>query len=152
MIASRTSGPIRSPRGVTLIEMLVVCVILMVVAAVTIPVLGRIEVAPGAQARSMRIEELLAQCRELAIRRGRRVRVVIDSSTSIAWIRVPASDSTEWRGPITMDGSAALTSANAVFSCSITGTVEGASIFVRDGRVVRSALVDPIAGRITGHL
>jgi prepilin-type N-terminal cleavage/methylation domain-containing protein len=141
----------RARDGVTLIELVVVCVIVTIVTAVTIPIFARIDSAATARSRPTRIQDLLTRCREIAVGRGVHVRTVVDSATSAAWIGIRSKNGIEWQGPIGIDTSLVLASERFVFSCAPAGAVQGPELFVRDGRELRQVVVDPIAGRLTAR-
>jgi prepilin-type N-terminal cleavage/methylation domain-containing protein len=138
-------------RGMTLIEMLVVCVILMIVTAVTIPNFDAVVAPRRVRGRPIRIEDLLSHCRELAIQRGVRVHVEVDSSSLSASVRIPTVEHFEREGPVAIDTATEFMTAHPTFSCYASGVVQGPSIAVREGRVVRRVTIDPIVGRATEH-
>jgi prepilin-type N-terminal cleavage/methylation domain-containing protein len=145
-----SSGPVRRERaGVTLIELIVVCAIISIVTAVTIPVFDRAAATPIDRSRSTSIDDQLARCREVAIFSSRLVRVVLDSNSSSAWIGLTNTGGVAWDGPIALDSALILPMPRAEFVCHPSGAIIGPGLQIRRGRFMRNVVVDPIAGRIS---
>lgn len=134
--------------GVTLIELVVVCVIVTIVTAVSIPTIRRNAPEQAAQPRSVSIAELLTRCRELAIERGVRIRIVVDSVRSMSWVGIPTKDGVAWEGPIALDTAVIWPSDRPVFSCTRTGAIQGPDLVVAGRDDNRRIVLDPIAGRV----
>lgn len=149
MTNARFAVPGSPRRGVTLIELVVVCLIVTIVTAVTIPVLARTGSTSAANEQPTRIEDELTRCREIAIERGGRVRVVVDSMSSVAWMGIRSNDGVEWTGPTSIDSSLVLKSSHAEFACYSTGAVQGPNFFLGHGRERHTVVIDPMAGRLS---
>jgi len=136
-------------RGVTLLELIIVCVIVAIVTVVTVPVFDRLALSASGQSKPSRIEDQLNRCRESAIAHGASVRLAIDSSSLTSWTAVRTEDGLDWKGPTAVDSAVVLTSSRAEFTCYPAGSMQGPALFVRHGGALEPVVIDALAGRFS---
>jgi type II secretion system protein H len=134
-------------RGFTLLEVMVVLLILSVLGVVAVPALQGPPREPALDEGAGRVEALFRMARNEAVRSGRAVTVVLDSTSALAWVdtrdRVDG-ESLELPSGVTLE----LPRARASFTFHPGGGAEGDSVVVRGpGDVIRIVTVN----RWSGH-
>ncbi len=79
-------------RGFTLIDVLVVLVLLGIMAAVTIPALGRVAAGDPLSGAADEVTGVLRQARKTAVERGKMVQVTIAPGEARYWVWITGDD------------------------------------------------------------
>jgi prepilin-type N-terminal cleavage/methylation domain-containing protein len=140
----------RPPRGFTLLELIVTLFVLLLVAGLSVPVVGRSSDAIKSRAQVAGFSAVLRHARERAITRGESHTVVIDPADRTMTVFAGGADG-EVRETRTLPERF---SVEATPPPALTvrfepqGTSSGATYRVTAGEVVYRVTVDPITGRV----
>jgi len=139
----------RAARGFTLLELIVTLMILMIVAAISVPVVGRSSDAVRSRAEVAGFSAVLRSARERAITSRVSQTVVIDpTNRKITVLAGPEGEVRETR-PLPERLTVEATPPPALtVRFEPQGTSSGADYKVRAGDVVYRVTVDPITGRV----
>ena len=140
----------RARGGFTLIEVVVVLLILAVATAVTVPAFRGDPVEDDITAAVRTLDNLFGLARDSAIRSGRDVTVVIDSTTSHVWLVTDATAAITVGDTIGLPAGVRLqlTKSRASFAFAPDGATYADSVRVLVGAADRLLTLDPWTGRL----
>jgi type II secretory pathway pseudopilin PulG len=139
----------RSEQGFTLLELLVTLLVLMVLVALSVPVVGRSSDAVRSRAEVAGFSAVLRQARERAITSRLSHTVVIDPSNRVITVLAGPEGEVKDKRPLPERVSVEATPAPALtVRFEPQGTSSGAEYKVKTGEVVYRVTVDPITGRV----
>jgi general secretion pathway protein H len=138
------AGARRGDLGFTLVEVVVVLLVLSLTAAVAVPAFRTTRQAGELDLATERIEALLRLARDSAVRHAVPVTVVVDSASSLVWLRDPEGIGSDLELPqgVTLE----LTSARARFHFQPSGAAFPDTVFLRSSAGLRAVTLNPWTG------